>query len=130
MKKISLIGLILVTAFFNAAMARSGQYDEDAAPEKLKNSSLKKPAPEKRAPLKTIVRNQRKLRTTMSEMSLKTPPRGRLENARHRNAGRHPAGRRKVVDNTIRGVKKSRLLGWPKTTVTPLRGRKRFRRRR
>ncbi|HPW76874.1 MAG: hypothetical protein BWY44_00383 [Candidatus Omnitrophica bacterium ADurb.Bin292] len=117
MKKISLIGLILVTAFFNAAMARSGQYDEDArAQEKTqKQFTQEARAPEKRTPLKTIGSGIKEITydnvrdvtkdTTQGAVS-KTPVIGTLD-------GTQQAGE-KVVDNTIRGVKKVASFGLAK----------------
>lgn len=117
MEKKILVTLVLVIAAANFGMARSGQYDEDAREqEKIqKQMDQQTQVPEKRHPAKNFasgvkgmtVDNAKDALTDTAEGTIsKNPVTGTLEGARQ--------GGDKVIDNTIKGVKKVVSLGYAK----------------
>ncbi|MFH1208015.1 MAG: hypothetical protein V1673_00465 [Candidatus Omnitrophota bacterium] len=117
MKKGYLVILVLLTTVIQLGMARSGQYDEDArAQEKIqKQMDNENLTPEKSHPAKNFATGVKEMTvdnvkdtlddTAHSTMSEK-PVVGTLD-------GTQQAGE-KVVDNTIKGVKKVVSLGYAK----------------
>jgi hypothetical protein len=117
MKKEYFVALVLLTAFLQFGMARSGQYDEEARQQdKLqKQSDQENRVPEKRYPAKNFATGVKEMTvdnvkdtlgdTAHGTMSEK-PVIGTLD-------GTQQAGE-KVVDNTIKGVKKVASLGYAK----------------
>lgn len=118
MKKKSLIILILVIASANLGMARSGQYDEDARKQEKIQKAMDKEAQaleERRHPAKNFATGVKEItvdnvRDTLGDTAHGTmsekPVIGTLD-------GSQQAGE-KVVDNTIKGVKKVASLGYAK----------------
>jgi hypothetical protein len=112
-----LVSLVLIMAAANFGMARSGQYDEEArAQEKIqKQTAQETEIPEKRHPAKNFAKGVKEMTvdnvkdtlgdTAHGTMSEK-PVIGTLD-------GTQQAGE-KVVDNTIKGVKKVASLGYAK----------------
>ncbi|MFH1799580.1 MAG: hypothetical protein ABH891_01860 [Candidatus Omnitrophota bacterium] len=109
--------LVLVSAIAGFGMARSGQYDEDArAQEKIqKQMAQEVSTSEKRHPAKNFATGVKEVtydnvRDTLSDTGGSTmhekPVIGTLD-------GTQQAGE-KVVDNTIKGVKKVASLGYAK----------------
>lgn len=109
--------LVLVSAIAGFGMARSGQYDEEAREqEKLqKQMTAETATPEKSHPMKNFATGVKEVtydnvRDTLSDTAKGTahekPVVGTLD-------GTQQAGE-KVVDNTIKGVKKVASLGYAK----------------
>jgi len=117
MKRKILVALVLVTAAAHFGMARSGQYDEDAREQEKIQKQMEKEAatPERRHPAKNFAQGVKEVTydnvkdtlgdTAHATMSEK-PVVGTLD-------GTQQAGE-KVVDNTIKGVKKVASLGYAK----------------
>jgi len=108
---------VLLAAVTQLGMARSGQYDEDArAQEKLqKQTDQETQVPEKSHPAKNFATGVKEMtvdnvKDTLSDTGSSTlhekPVVGTLD-------GTQQAGE-KVVDNTIKGVKKVASLGYAK----------------
>jgi hypothetical protein len=117
MNKNLISALVLITAIAGFGMARSGQYDEDAREqEKLQKQMAGETAtPEGRNPMKNFATGVKEVtydnvRDTLSDTAQGTASRrpvvGTLD-------GTQQAGE-KVVDNTIKGVKKVASLGYAK----------------
>jgi hypothetical protein len=117
MKKASLAVLVLVSAIASFGMARSGQYDEDAREQEKLQKQVAQEAqiPEERHPAKNFATGIKEVtydnvRDTLGETGggtmSKRPVVGTLD-------GTQQAGE-KVVDNTIKGVKKVASLGYAK----------------
>ena len=109
--------LVLVSAIAGFGMARSGQYDEDArTQEKLqKQMKAETSAPEESHPMKNFATGVKEVtydnvKDTLSDTAKGTihekPVVGTLD-------GSQQAGE-KIVDNTIKGVKKVASLGYAK----------------
>lgn len=117
MKKAFLVTFILLAAATQLGMARSGQYDEEARrQEKLDKQTAKETeTPEKRHPMKNFA-------TGVKEMTVDNV-KDTLGNTAHGTMSEKPvvgtldgtqqAGE-KVIDNTIKGVKKVVSLGYAK----------------
>jgi hypothetical protein len=117
MEKKILIALVLVIAAANFGMARSGQYDEDAREQEKIQKQVDKETqvPEKRHPAKNFATGVKEMTVDNAKDALsdtaggtisKNPVTGTLEGARQ--------GGDKVIDNTIKGVKKVVSLGYAK----------------
>lgn len=117
MKNKFLIAFILIAAVSNLGMARSGQYDEEAREqEKIKQQVREEVAtPVDRHPAKNFATGIKELTvdnvkdtigTTAHGTASERPVVGTLD-------GSQQAGE-KVVDNTIKGVKKVASLGYAK----------------
>ncbi|MFH0984464.1 MAG: hypothetical protein V1882_02895 [Candidatus Omnitrophota bacterium] len=117
MNKKLIPALVLISAITGFGMARSGQYDEDArAQEKIqKQMDVETATPEERHPMKNFATGVKEVtydnvRDTLSDTAKGTahekPIVGTLD-------GTQQAGE-KVVDNTIKGVKKVASLGYAK----------------
>lgn len=117
MKKEFLVMLVLAVAAANLGMARSGQYDEDArAQEKIQKQAEKETqVVEKSHPVKNFASGVKEMTVDNAKAALgdtaegtisKNPVAGTLEGARQ--------GGDKVIDNTIKGVKKVVSLGYAK----------------
>ncbi len=117
MEKKILVTLVLVVAAANFGMARSGQYDEAAREQEKvqKQMAQEAQAPEKHNPAKNFATGIKEVtydnvRDTLSDTGGSTmrekPIVGTLD-------GTQQAGE-KVVDNTIKGVKKVASLGYAK----------------
>ena len=117
MKKGHLLVLVLLATATQFGMARSGQYDEDARQqEKIqKQMDQSTQTPEKRHPAKNFASGVKEMtvdnvKDTLSNTAGSTmrekPVVGTLD-------GTQQAGE-KVVDNTIKGVKKVASLGYAK----------------
>ena len=117
MEKKILVTLVLVAALANFGMARSGQYDEDArAQEKAQNQLAKETeTPQKSHPAKNFATGVKEMTVDNAKDALadtaggtisKNPVTGTLEGARQ--------GGDKVIDNTIKGVKKVVSFGYAK----------------
>lgn len=109
--------LILITASLNLGMSRRGQYDEDARTQEKAQKQLDKEnaVPEERHPAKNFatgvkemtVDNAKDALTDTAEGTIsKHPITGTIEGVRQ--------GGDKVIDNTIKGVKKVVSLGYAK----------------
>ena len=109
--------LTFLAASLNLGMARSGQYDEDARQqEKIQKQIAKENAvPEERHPVKnfgtgvkemTVDNAKDALSDTAEGTISKNPVTGTMEGVRQ--------GTNKVIDNTIKGVKKVASLGYAK----------------
>jgi hypothetical protein len=117
MKKTFLAILMIVIAAANFGMARSGQYDEDAREQEKVQKQMDKQmqVPEEHHPVKnfgtgvkemTVDNAKDALSDTAAGTLSKNPVTGTLEGAR--------VGGDKVIDNTIKGVKKVVSLGYAK----------------
>jgi hypothetical protein len=117
MEKKILVTLVLLMALANFGMARSGQYDEDARAEEKVQKQLDKEnqTPEKRHPAKNFATGVKEMTVDNAKDALvdtaggtisRNPVTGTLEGARQ--------GGDKVIDNTIKGVKKVVSLGYAK----------------
>lgn len=117
MKKNCLIILVLLTAATQLGMARSGQYDEAAREQEKAQKEMDQAAQihEKSHPAKNFAKGIKEVtydnvRDTLSDTARSTvhekPVVGTLD-------GTQQAGE-KVVDNTIKGVKKVASLGYAK----------------
>lgn len=117
MKRSFLMILVLVTALTSLGMSRRGQYDEDAiAQEKVQQEiSKENAAPESKHPAKNFAAGVKELTVDNAKDALadttegtisKNPVAGTLEGARQ--------GGDKVIDNTIKGVKKVVSFGYAK----------------
>ncbi len=117
MEKKILAALVLVTALANFGMARSGQYDDEAREQEKIQKQLEKEGqtPEKRHPAKNFATGIKEVtydnvKDTLSDAGGSTmhekPVIGTLD-------GTQQAGE-KVIDNTIKGVKKVASLGYAK----------------
>lgn len=109
--------LMVLATFLNLGMARSGQYDEDARQQEKIQKQLDKDnqIPEERHPAKNFAKGIKEVtydnvRDTLSNTAGSTmrekPVVGTLD-------GTQQAGE-KVIDNTIKGVKKVASLGYAK----------------
>ena len=109
--------LMILAVSLNFGMARSGQYDEDArAQEKAQKQAAKKTeVPEERHPAKNFATGVKEMTVDNAKDALsdtaegtisKHPITGTLEGASQ--------GGDKVIDNTIKGVKKVVSLGYAK----------------
>ena len=117
MKKECFVALVLAMALTNLGMARSGQYDEDARQQEKVQKAMDQEtqAPEKRHPAKNFATGVKEMTvdnvkdtlgdTAHGTMSEK-PVVGTLD-------GTQQAGS-KVIDNTIKGVKKVASFGYAK----------------
>ncbi len=117
MEKKILVTLVLVIAAANFGMARSGQYDEEARKEEKiqKQMAQENQTPEKRHPAKNFA-------TGVKEMTVDNA-KDALGDTAHGTASEKPVigtldgvqkGGAKVIDNTIKGVKKVVSLGYAK----------------
>ena len=117
MEKKILVALVLVIAAANFGMARSGQYDEDAREQEKIQKQVDKETqvPEKRHAAKNFATGVKEMTVDNAKDALsdtaggtisKNPVAGTLEGARQ--------GGDKVIDNTIKGVKKVVSLGYAK----------------
>ena len=108
--------LVLISAVASFGMARSGQYDEEARLQEQaqKQSDQSVPA-EKSHPAKNFVKGVKEMTVDNAKDALgdtaegtisRNPVTGTLEGARQ--------GGDKVIDNTIKGVKKVVSLGYAK----------------
>ncbi|OGX11173.1 MAG: hypothetical protein A2351_02885 [Omnitrophica bacterium RIFOXYB12_FULL_50_7] len=112
-----LVTLVIVIAAANFGMARSGQYDEDARQQEKIQKQMEKETetPEKRHPAKNFATGIKEVtydnvKDTLSDTTGSTmrekPVVGTLDGAQQAGS--------KVVDNTIKGVKKVASLGYAK----------------
>ena len=117
MEKRIFVSLVLVIAAANFGMARSGQYDEEAREqEKIQKQMAKEnETPEKRHPAKNFATGVKEatvdnVKDALGDTAHGTvsdkPVVGTLEGVRQ--------GGDKVIDNTIKGVKKVVSLGYAK----------------
>jgi hypothetical protein len=117
MKKALLVIFVLLAAATQFGMARSGQYDEDARQQEKIQKQMNKEtqAPDKRHPAENFATGIKEVtydnvKDTLSDTAGSTihekPVVGTLD-------GTQQAGE-KVVDNTIKGVKKVASLGYAK----------------
>ncbi len=117
MEKRILVAFVFVIALANLGMARSGQYDEDAREqEKVQKQMVKETAPpDKHHPAKNFATGVKEMTVDNAKDALsdtaegtisKNPVTGTLEGVRK--------GGDKVIDNTIKGVKKVVSLGYAK----------------
>lgn len=117
MKKLYFAVLVLVIAVANFGMARSGQYDEEARQEEKiqKQIAEDNKVVEKNHPAKNFATGVKEMTVDNAKDALsdtaggtlsKNPVAGTLEGARQ--------GTDKVIDNTIKGVKKVASLGYAK----------------
>ena len=117
MKKLYFAVLVLVIAVDNFGMARSGQYDEEARQEEKiqKQIAEDNKVVEKNHPAKNFATGVKEMTVDNAKDALsdtaggtlsKNPVAGTLEGARQ--------GTDKVIDNTIKGVKKVASLGYAK----------------
>ena len=117
MKKLYFAVLVLVIAVANFGMARSGQYDEEARQEEKIQKQIVEDtkAVQKSYPAKNFATGVKEMTVDNAKDALsdtaggtlsKNPVAGTLEGARQ--------GTDKVIDNTIKGVKKVASLGYAK----------------
>lgn len=117
MKKGYLLILVLIAAAAQFGMARSGQYDEDAREQEKIQKQMDKETqvPEKSHPARnfatgvkeiTVDNAKDALSDTAEGTASRNPVTGTLEGVRQ--------GGDKVIDNTIKGVKKVVSLGYAK----------------
>jgi len=117
MEKKNLVILVLIIAATHFGMARSGQYDEEARQEEAiqKQIDQQSQVPEKSHPAKNFATGVKEMTVDNAKDALsdtaggtisKNPVTGTLEGAR--------IGSDKVIDNTIKGVKKVVSLGYAK----------------
>ena len=117
MEKKNLVILVLIIAATHFGMARSGQYDEEARQEEAiqKQIDQQSQVPEKSHPAKNFATGVKEMTVDNAKDALsdtaggtisKNPVTGTLEGAR--------VGSDKVIDNTIKGVKKVVSLGYAK----------------
>ncbi len=117
MRKNFIVLLVLLAVSMNLGMSRRGQYDEDARQEEKIQQQIDQASqvPEKTHPAKNFATGVKEMTVDNARDALgdtaggaisKNPVAGTMEGARQ--------GGDKVIDNTIKGVKKVVSLGYAK----------------